>query len=85
MSKKEKKVAPLNEVQKPSLTLLVKLGSIAVHVDEMLSDEGHEFDRTALQQLLQDAEVLEWIGKMDKLAMLPKKRDNWRVTGKKPK
>jgi len=59
----------------PPIPLLVKLGSIAVHVDEMLSVHGHEFDKVALQQLLADAEVKEWIAAMTKLAMLPVKRN----------
>lgn len=59
---------------KPSITLLVKLGSIAVHADEMLSSNGHAFDRIALQGLLADPEIREWIEEMDRLAMVPKKR-----------
>jgi hypothetical protein len=47
--------------ENPSLRLLVKLGSIAVHVDEMLSPKGHDFDRTAIKGLLNDAKVKEWI------------------------
>jgi len=58
----------------PDVKLLVKLGSIAVHVEEMLSPLGHHFDRTALEQLLKDPEVREWIERMDNMAMLPKKR-----------
>jgi len=57
-----------------SLSLLVKLGSVAVHVDEFLSADGHPFDRAALEQLLRDSEVAEWLAAMDKLALLPKKR-----------
>lgn len=59
---------------KPSTSLLCKLGSIVVHVEEMLSPSGHQFDKTALDQLLKDSEVREWISGMDKLAMLPVKR-----------
>lgn len=58
----------------PSPSLLCKLGSIAVHADEMMSPTGHAFDKAALQTLLQDAEVVEWIKQMDAIAMLPKKR-----------
>ena len=39
---------------KPEATLLCKLGSIAIHTDEMLSDKGHHFDITVLKGLLQD-------------------------------
>jgi hypothetical protein len=59
---------------KPSITLLVKLGSIAVHVEEILSPKGHDFDRHALQTLWEDAEVKEWIAQMNKMAMIPVKR-----------
>ena len=59
---------------KPSMGLLVKLGSVAVHTEELLSAKGHDFDRAALGTLLTDQEVQEWIGQMTKLAMLPVKR-----------
>lgn len=59
---------------KPDAALLVKLGSIAVHADEMLSPDGHDFDRIALQGLIADPQVKEWLTGMDKLAMLPVKR-----------
>lgn len=58
----------------PSAALLVKLGSIAVHVEEMLSPTGHYFDRAVILQLLQDHEFVEWRKAMEKLAMLPVKR-----------
>lgn len=59
---------------KPSPAVLSKLGSIAVHVSELLGATWHQFDRIALEQLLQDAEVRDWIAAMDGMAMLPKKR-----------
>ena len=59
---------------KPPASLLCKLGSIAVHVDEGLSAKGHEFDFVALKGLLEDPEVAEWLKQMDKLAFVPKKR-----------
>jgi hypothetical protein len=58
----------------PSPALLCKLGSIAVHVEELLSANGHALDRTALLSLLSDDEVREWLTSMDDMAMLPKKR-----------
>lgn len=63
----------MNELA-PPVTVLVKLGSIAVHADEMLSPGGHDFDRVALQGLLSDPEVIEWLAGMDRKAMVPKKR-----------
>ena len=58
----------------PGPSLLCKLGSIVVHTDEMLSADGHIFDRVALDQLLSDPEVKEWLAAMDAAAMLPRKR-----------
>lgn len=59
----------------PSLALLVKLGSIAVHADEMLSPMGHGYDRVALQQLLKDSEVQFFIKDMGAIGLLPVKRN----------
>lgn len=56
------------------MSLLVKLGSVAVHVEEMLSADGHVFDRIAIQDLLDDPEVRAWLRLMDANAFLPKKR-----------
>ena len=61
-----------NAAENPSLTLLCKLGSLAVHVDEALSNDSHEFDWTAIHLLLDDPEVKQWIVAMGPL--LPKKR-----------
>ena len=66
---------------KPSPALLVKLGSIAVHVEEMLSPGGHDFDMIALQELLKDPEYAEWRKQMDAMAMLPLMRS---VKARKP-
>jgi len=60
---------------RPSPTLLIKLGSIAVHADEYLSPGGHPIDRTVIEGLIADPEVEEWVAEMDKLAFLPKKRN----------
>ncbi len=65
--------------QGPGLSLLVKLGSIAVHADELLDHSpnavrGHEHDRIAIKSLLSDAEVSDWIADMTKSGMLPVKR-----------
>lgn len=62
------------DLKAPTLTLLVKLGSIAVHADEFISPYGHQFDQDALKSLLDDAEVKAWLKEMDELAFLPKKR-----------
>jgi len=61
-------------VLKPSAVILIKLGSIAVHAEEMLSETGHHFDVEVLKALLNDSDVKTWLAEMDKLALLPKKR-----------
>ena len=65
-----------NDPLKPPVTTLVKLGSIAVHVEEAASADGHEFDWVALQGLLADPEMVTWLKAMDKMAFLPKKRSD---------
>jgi hypothetical protein len=55
----------------PSASLLSKLGSIAVHAEEMTSPTGHGFDKLALDSVLSDPEVQDWLEAMRKLAMLP--------------
>ena len=57
---------------KPELQVLMKLGSIVVHTDEFFSSDGHGFDKTVLEGLLQDQQVKDWIIAMG--PMLPKKR-----------
>lgn len=64
----------LDVLLKLSVGLASKLGSIVVHADEMLSPSGHDFDKITMIQLLRDSEVMDWITKMDKMALLPKKR-----------
>ena len=58
----------------PTPSLLCKLGSILVHIEEGNSPEGHHFDMVALDQLIRDPEVIAWRVQMDRMAMLPKKR-----------
>jgi hypothetical protein len=66
---------PTPKVLTPSTSLLCKLGSIAVHAEEMIDPKkGHSFDLKALESLLSDPEVKGWIAEMDKLALIPKKR-----------
>ena len=45
----------------PSLSLLAKLGSIAIHAEELLSPGKHASDVAAIRTLLDDAEVKQWI------------------------
>jgi hypothetical protein len=67
-------MATANDLMHPPMSLLVKLGSIAVHAEELIGPTGHQFDKAALDQLLRDPEVTEWREAMDKMAFLPKKR-----------
>jgi hypothetical protein len=57
---------------KLELSLLVKLGSIVVHAEELLSTDGRHVDLEAMRPLLADAEVQNWIKGMG--ALLPLKR-----------
>lgn len=66
------KPAPRPDPLKPRLELLMKLGSIAVHTDELLSPGGHNYDMEALKPMLRDPEVREWIKDMG--VYLPVKR-----------
>ena len=61
---------------KPDATVLIKLGSIAVHADEFLSSDGSHFDAEAIRGLVADPEVADWLKQMDAMAFLPKKRSD---------
>lgn len=61
-----------NDPLKPSLSLLSKLGSIVVHADEAISQNRHQFDIAAIETLLADSEVQQWIKDMG--VYLPRKR-----------
>lgn len=64
----------------PSASLLCKLGSIIAHVEEASGFGGHAFDVIALNQLMADPEVAEWMAAMRAMAFLPVKRKEipWR-------
>jgi hypothetical protein len=62
------------DIEHPPLSLLMKLGSIAVHIEEAMSKKAHVFDVVAMQSLLGDSEVKEWLELMDQKGFLPKKR-----------
>lgn len=59
---------------RPSMQLLSKLASVAVHAEEYLSSDGHDLDRIALEMALADPQVTEWMAAMDKAALAPRKR-----------
>lgn len=58
----------------PSSSLLCKIGSALVHVEEARGKKGHAFDWGAFDAILSDPEVKAWLADMDRLALLPKKR-----------
>jgi len=62
------------DILKPGLSLLVKLGSIAVHAEELISPKREQVDVAAMETLLNDAEVKEWLSAMTVLAFMPVKR-----------
>ncbi len=61
------------KVLSPDAALLCKLGSIIVHAEEMMQPDGHDFDRVAMETLLADRDIRNWIDGMG--AMLPLKRN----------
>ncbi len=64
----------MNDPLKPSTGLLIKLGSVIVHQEEMMSKKGHHFDKAALNTVRNDPEVVEWLDAMTKMSFLPVKR-----------
>ena len=58
-----------------TVRIAVKLGSIAVHAEEYLSQDGRPEDVVAIHSLLQDPEIKKWLASMDDAALLPKKRN----------
>jgi hypothetical protein len=58
----------------PSPAILAKLGSIAIHAREMLSADGHAFDRIALVNLLAQDDVIFWLEQMHAMALIPRER-----------
>jgi len=51
----------------------LKLASLVVHVEEMLSPDGREADRSAILGLLSDSEVRDFLASIDPV-LLPVKR-----------
>lgn len=57
-----------------SPSLAVKLGSLAVHVDEYLSPSRSRYDLNAMETLIVDPEVSEWLDTFEP-GFLPVKRE----------
>lgn len=58
----------------PPVQLIAKVGSILVHVDEALSDDGHRFDWATVRSMLADREVQQWLAALQSHALVPVKR-----------
>ncbi len=65
-----------NDVLKPTPQLLIKLGSIITHYEELNSEHGHQLDKAAIDSLMRNEDVIEWFNGMNKMAFLPLKRNN---------
>lgn len=63
----------IKEIQ-PSKEVLIKLGSLVVHIEEYLSEKSSEYDKITIQALLADQDLQDWVSKLDELALVPKKR-----------
>lgn len=59
------------ECLRPDPNVLVKLGSLMVHADEITSPDAHELDAAAIRGLLADPELVAWREQMNALAFLP--------------
>ena len=58
-----------------TLQIAIKLGSLIFHYQEMNSKDGHVFDKQAIDTLENDVDVKKWFEEMNKLALLPVKRN----------
>ena len=58
----------------PTMSLVVKLASIAVHVEEARSSDGHHWDWATIDSLLTDPEVRGFLDDKANAAFLPVKR-----------
>lgn len=65
----------VNTMLQPSMAVLVALGSLAIHIEEYLSPDGHPNDKIAIESLLAGGELRAFLAEMDKLAFLPRKRN----------
>jgi hypothetical protein len=67
---------------RPSPAVLIKLGSVAVHAEELVSEDGCEVDAIGIRNLMMDRDLRRWVKSMG--ALLPVKRvDRQPPKGKK--
>ena len=55
-----------------STSIVAKLGSLVVHIEEYFSADSHPLDKTAIESLLMDAELRQWM--MKNKILFPLKR-----------
>jgi hypothetical protein len=60
------------------VSVVVKLGSILVHIDEGLTAEGHPFDFETIRSLLADRDIQALLKFLDRDGLLPLRRDGIR-------
>lgn len=70
--KMPKKLMGKPDPLKPGLPLLMKLGSIVVHIQEFASPTGSPFDMASAIALIDNTDVQDWIKAMG--VYLPKRR-----------
>lgn len=70
MKKQAPKITPKKLPDFCTLTvpLAAKLAAVVVHAEEMLSPQGHAFDRMALKTVIEDPAVQAWIKSCGALA-----------------
>lgn len=61
---------------KPSPALLIAIGSLVAHYEELTSPHGHPADKVAIDSLRNHPDVKEWFDEMSRKAFLPVKRDS---------
>jgi len=59
---------------KPSPQLLISLGSLVVHYEELTSPKGHPMDKEAIDSIRNQPNVKDWFEAMSRMAFLPVKR-----------
>lgn len=57
-----------------SAALAAKIGSIVVHAEEAVSDDGHPFDVEAIKVLVSQPDVQEWLLALSSMALVPRRR-----------
>ena len=64
----------MSETLKPSISILCKLGSLAIHDLEFNGPNRDALDLIAAKQILTDPEVVEWLEQMQKIALITRPR-----------